>query len=186
MRHNNSGRKLGRNAPHRKAMFRNMARALLTYERIRTTEAKAKELRKVVENLVTLALRNDLHSRRLAFKVLENHTLVVKLFEEIGPRFVGVPGGFTRVVKLGEPRTGDCAAMAVIELTRQAGEETKEETKPKKAKAEKPKAAEKAAEPVVEAAPEPVAAEDLEPVVEVPEERPAPEKDEKSKQEGGE
>lgn len=180
MRHNKSGRKLGRNAPHRKAMFRNMARALLTYERIRTTEAKAKELRKVVENLVTLALRNDLHSRRLAYKVLENHTLVVKLFEEIGPRFIGVQGGFTRVVKLGEPRTGDCASMAVIELTRQAGETAKEatkgEAKPKKAAAEKPKVEEKAADPVET----PVET----PADETPE-TPAPEQ-EKPKEESGE
>jgi len=183
MRHNKSGRKLGRNAPHRKAMFRNMARSLLTYERIRTTEAKAKELRKVVENLVTLALRNDLHSRRLAYKVLENHTLVVKLFEEIGPRFIGVPGGFTRVVKLGEPRTGDCASMAVIELTRQAGEAKKEETKPAKAKAEKPAASKPAA--AEEPAAEPAAPPAEEPAAEtIP--APAPEQDEKAKEKGGE
>lgn len=120
MRHNKSGRKLGRNASHRKALFRNMARSLLTFERIRTTEAKAKELRKVADGLVTLALANDLHARREAYKVLENHQLVAKLFNEIGPRFVGVKGGFTRVVKLGLPRAGDCAPLAIIELTRRA------------------------------------------------------------------
>ncbi len=136
MRHNNSGKKLGRKAPHRKAMFRNMAKALLTYERIKTTETKAKELRKVADNLITLALQNDLHSRRLAFKVLENHKLVARLFDEIGPRFKDVPGGYTRVIKLGAPRTGDCAPMAVIELTRMGAETKKADEKPKKEKTE--------------------------------------------------
>ncbi len=131
MRHSKSGRKLGRNASHRKALFRNMARSLMTFERIRTTEQKAKELRRVAEGLVALALRNDLHARREAYKVLGNHQLVAKLFDEIGPRFAGVSGGFTRVVKLGMPRVGDCASLAVIELTRRAGT------------AEKPKAAAK-------------------------------------------
>jgi large subunit ribosomal protein L17 len=98
-------------------MFRNMVRSLLTHERIRTTEAKAKELRSVVEKLITLGKRDDVHSRRLAYKVLENHTLVKKLFDDIAPRFAGVPGGFSRVVKMGLLRTGDAARMAVIELT---------------------------------------------------------------------
>lgn len=124
MRHNKSGRKLGRNAPHRKAMFRNMARSLLIHERIRTTEHKAKELRGVVEQLVTLAQTDSLHSRRLAYKVLENHQLVARLFDEIGPRFRGQPGGYTRVVKMGLPRAGDCAPMAVIELTKRTGDTT--------------------------------------------------------------
>ncbi|WP_438616464.1 50S ribosomal protein L17, partial [Oceanidesulfovibrio indonesiensis] len=93
-------------------MFRNMARSLLTHGRIKTTEAKAKELRSVADKLITLALRNDLHARRQAYRVLENHQLVKKLFDEIGPRFVGVKGGYTRVVKLAVPRAGDCAPMA--------------------------------------------------------------------------
>lgn len=118
MRHNKGGKKLGRTSSHRKAMFRNMARSLLTYGQIKTTETKAMELRKVADNLVTLGLRNDLHARRLAYKVLENHQLVQKLFEEIAPRFSGGNGGYTRVYKLGIPRAGDCAPMAVIELTR--------------------------------------------------------------------
>lgn len=122
MRHNKSGRKLGRTAAHRKAMLRNMARSLLIHERIRTTEHKAKELRGVVESLVTLAQTDSVHARRMAFKVLENHQLVARLFNEIGPRFQGQPGGYTRVVKMGLPRAGDCAPMAVIELTRMAGE----------------------------------------------------------------
>jgi large subunit ribosomal protein L17 len=99
-------------------MFRNMARSLLTYGRIKTTETKAMELRKVADGLVTLGLRGDLHARRLAYKVLENHQLVKALFDEIAPRFKGVGGGYTRVYKLGLPRAGDCAPMALIELTR--------------------------------------------------------------------
>ena len=122
MRHNKSGRKLGRTAAHRKAMLRNMARSLLIHERIRTTEHKAKELRGVVEQLVTLAQTDSVHARRMAYKVLENHQLVARLFNEIGPRFQGQPGGFTRVVKMGLPRAGDCAPMAIIELTKLNGE----------------------------------------------------------------
>ena len=116
MRHKKSGKKFSRTADHRKAMFRNMTRSLFTYESIKTTEAKAKELRGVAEKLITLGLRNDLHSRRLAYKWLENHQLVKKLFDDIAPRFAGVPGGYTRIFKLGLPRVGDCAPMAVIEL----------------------------------------------------------------------
>jgi len=139
MRHKKSGRKLGRTWEHRKAMFRNMARSLISHERIRTTEAKAKELRRVVEKLVTLALRDDLHSRRQAYKVLGNHQLVKKLFDEIGPRFQGVNGGYTRVVKLGLPRPGDSAPLAMIEFTRMPGQ-AETETKKKPAKAKKPAA----------------------------------------------
>lgn len=121
MRHNVSGKKFGRNSSHRKAMFRNMAKALLTHERITTTEVKAKELRKFADRLITWALQNDLHSRRLAFRMLESHTLVQKLFNEIGPRFSGMGGGYTRIVKLAIPRRGDCAPMAVIELAADRG-----------------------------------------------------------------
>lgn len=120
MRHSNSGKKLSRNPSHRKALFRNMAKALLTHGKIRTTEIKAKELRRVVEPLITLGLRDDLHSRRLAYRVLASHQLVKQLFDVIAPAFVGVPGGFTRVIKLATPRRGDNAPMAVIELTRTA------------------------------------------------------------------
>ena len=120
MRHRKSGRKLNRTNAHRKALMRNMARALLTYERIRTTEAKAKELRKVVDSLVTMALRDDLHSRRLAYKALNSHQIVQRLFDEIAPRFKEAKGGYTRILKLALPRRGDCAPMVVIELTAQA------------------------------------------------------------------
>ena len=122
MRHSNSGKKLSRNPSHRKALLRNMSKALLTHGRIRTTEVKAKELRGVVESLITLARRTDVAARRQAYRELGSHQLVQKLFDEIAPRFAGVPGGFTRVVKLAMPRPGDCAPMAIIELTRQAAE----------------------------------------------------------------
>jgi large subunit ribosomal protein L17 len=147
-------------------MFKNMARALLTYEQIRTTEAKAKELRRIVDKLITMAIRNDLHSRRQAYKVLGSHQMVQRLFDEIGPRFAGGTGGYTRIVKLSQPRKGDCAPMVIIELTRKAGEapaEAPAKEEPKKApakKAEKPaekkeeteKAPEKAEEKPEEAA----------------------------------
>ena len=116
MRHRNSGRKLGRTSAHRKAMFRNMASALLIYGRITTTEAKAKEIRGVVEPLITLAKKDDLHARREAYRVLCNHKLVKRLFDEIGPEFKEIKGGYTRVVKLALPRKGDGAVMAVVEL----------------------------------------------------------------------
>ncbi len=117
MRHSNSGRKLGRNPSHRKALYRNMAKALLTFGRIRTTEAKAKEIRSVVEPLITLAKRNDLHARRQAFDVLADHKLVQRLFDEIGPKFADTKGGYTRIMKLADMRKGDNAPMALIELT---------------------------------------------------------------------
>lgn len=118
MRHKKAGRKLNRTWEHRKAMFRTMSRSLLVHERIRTTVPKAKELSQFMDRLINLTKRNDLHSRRLAFKVLENHKLVELLFAEVGPRFADVPGGYTRVIKLGLPRRGDAAPMAMIELTR--------------------------------------------------------------------
>lgn len=146
MRHNNSGKKFSRTPSHRKALLRNLAKALLSHGRIRTTETKAKELRGVVEPLITLALRNDLHARRLAYRTLCSHSLVKRLFDEIAPAFVGVPGGYTRVIKLARARRGDNAPLAVIELTRgahmeQAAAETKKAPKatrvPKSAPASK-------------------------------------------------
>lgn len=124
MRHNNSGKKLGRTPSHRKALFCNMAKALITYGKIRTTEVKAKELRRVVEPLITLALRNDLHARRLAYQQLGDHAMVKRLFDEVAPVFAGVPGGYTRITRLALPRKGDCAPMAIIELVKPAQQET--------------------------------------------------------------
>ncbi|TVQ95679.1 MAG: 50S ribosomal protein L17 [Desulfovibrionales bacterium] len=118
MRHRKSGRKFNRTPAHRKAMFRNMASALILHGRIQTTEAKAKELRGVVEKLVTKAKRNDLHSRRLVYKVLGSHTLVKRLFDDIAPLYQGVPGGYTRLLKLSALRPGDCAPQALIEFTK--------------------------------------------------------------------
>lgn len=131
MRHNKSGRKLNRNSSHRSAMFKNMARAVLTHETIRTTEAKAKELRGVVDGLITLALKNDLHARRQAFKVLGNHQLVQRLFDEVGPRFNGGQGGYTRIIKLSQPRIGDAAPMVIFELTKLAEKKVEEAVAPK-------------------------------------------------------
>lgn len=133
MRHRKAGRKLNRSWEHRKAMFRNMARSLVVHESIRTTEARAKEMRKVADNLVTLAVKGDLHAKRQAYKVLGDHGLVKRLFDEIGPRFAGISGGYTRVVKLGHPRAGDAAPMAVIEFSVRAGETAEKKDKPAKA-----------------------------------------------------
>ena len=120
MRHSNSGRKFSRTPSHRKAMLQNLAKALLLHGRIRTTEMKAKDLRRVVEPLITLAKRNDLHARRLAYRVLNDHALVKHLFDEVGPIFAEVPGGYTRVLKLATRRKGDNAPMAIIEFSRTA------------------------------------------------------------------
>lgn len=124
MRHSNSGRKFSRTPSHRKAMLHNLAKALLIHGRICTTEMKAKDLRRVVEPLITLAKRNDLHSRRLAYRVLNDHALVKRLFDEVGPIFAEVPGGYTRVLKLAMPRKGDNAPMAIIEFSRVAATTT--------------------------------------------------------------
>ena len=130
MRHRKSGKKFSRTPSHRKAMFRNMAKSLLTHYSLRTTVVKAKSLRGVIEPLITLAKRNDLHARRQAYKVLGSHQLVKFLFDEIGPLFEGVPGGYTRVIKLSTPRKGDNAPMAVIELIRKPGVEESDSAAP--------------------------------------------------------
>jgi large subunit ribosomal protein L17 len=117
MRHRNEGRKLGKKTAHRTAMFANMAAALIKHEQIRTTLPKAKELRPVVEKLVTLSRRgsSNLHARRLALSQVRDEAQVKKLFEVIGPRYAERPGGYTRVLKAGF-RQGDNAAMALIEF----------------------------------------------------------------------
>ena len=115
MRHGVSGRKLNRTSSHRKAMFANMAHALIKHEQIKTTLPKAKDLRRVVEKLITLGKRGDLHARRQALSVLRDNVLVRKLFGEIAERYAERPGGYTRVLKAGF-RRGDMAPMAFIEL----------------------------------------------------------------------
>ena len=115
MRHQNAGRHLGRTSSHRKAMFKNMAVSLITHELIRTTLPKAKELRREAEPLITLAKVDSVANRRLAFNRLRDRDAVTKLFNQIGPRFLKRPGGYTRILKCGF-RPGDCAPMAYIEL----------------------------------------------------------------------
>jgi large subunit ribosomal protein L17 len=115
MRHKKAGRRLGRNSSHRKAMFRNMAASLLRHETIRTTLPKAKELRRVVEPLITLAKEDGVSKRRLAFDRLRDKEVVGKLFNDLGPRFKARPGGYLRILKLG-PRPGDSAPMAIVRL----------------------------------------------------------------------
>ena len=115
MRHRKSGRKFNRNSSHRKAMFKNLTSALVEHEAIKTTLPKAKELRGVVEPLITLAKNDSVANRRLAFARIRDKEAVKKLFEEIGPRYESRPGGYTRVLKCGF-RAGDSAPMAFIEF----------------------------------------------------------------------
>jgi large subunit ribosomal protein L17 len=121
MRHQKSGRKLGRNASHRKAMYRNMAASLVRHETIKTTLPKAEELRRVVEPLITMAKEDDVARRRRAFARLRDDVAVGKLFNELGPRFKERPGGYLRILKTGH-RRGDAAPMAVVQLLDQPTE----------------------------------------------------------------
>ena len=148
MRHQLSGRQLSRNSAHRHALMRNMAASLLRHETIRTTLPKAKELRRVVEPLITLAKSDSESSRRRAFDQLRDYDVVEKLFGELGPRYQARPGGYTRILRM-FPRPGDAAPMALMELVDQpekpaapAADEPKGKAKPeKKAKAPKAEAA---------------------------------------------
>jgi large subunit ribosomal protein L17 len=150
MRHQLSGRQLSRNAPHRQAMLRNMAASLLRHETIRTTVPKAKELRRVVEPLITLGKADSDANRRRAFSLLRDAEVVVKLFETLGPRFQARPGGYTRILRM-NPRPGDAAPMALMQLLDQpelvdaeAAPSTEgEEAAPKKKAASKKKASSK-------------------------------------------
>ena len=141
MRHNRSYRKLGRTSEHRRALFRNQLRSLITHERIVTTLPKAKELRPIAEKVVTLGRQADsVHARRLVGRMITDRDLIKRLFTEIGPRFVSRPGGYTRIVKLG-PRAGDGAELAILEFVdyklpeakgKAAADESKKEKKRKK------------------------------------------------------
>jgi large subunit ribosomal protein L17 len=115
MRHAKKGRKLGTSASHRKAMLRSLAASLLANERIKTTEARAKEVRPVVDRIITWAKRGDVHSRRLALAELGDRDLAHKVFDDIADRYAEREGGYTRILKLG-PRKGDGAPMVIIEL----------------------------------------------------------------------
>ena len=143
MRHHLSGRQRSRNSAHRKALMRNLAAALIRHESIRTTLPKAKELRRVVEPLITMGKADSLAGRRLAFAQLRDVEVVRKLFEEVGPRFRNRAGGYTRILRM-DPRPGDSAPMALMQLvdraTTQAGEAAAPETAAP-AKAQRRKAA---------------------------------------------
>jgi large subunit ribosomal protein L17 len=147
MRHRNIGRQLSRNSAHRRALLRNMATSLLRHETIRTTVPKAKELRRVVEPLITLAKDDSVAKRRLAYARLRDEGVVEKLFADLGPRFKSRPGGYTRILKM-EPRPGDAADMAMMQLV-EATPETAGKAADGKAKGRKKKDA-----PAAEAAPQ--------------------------------
>ncbi len=136
MRHRKAGLKLNRTSSHRKAMFRNMVTSLFKYEHIRTTDAKAKELRRWADHLITLAKRGDLHARRQALSIIREKNIVTKLFNEAAERFNSRQGGFTRIVKLGR-RQGDAAPISLVELM--ASEKEKKKKTTKKRKGDSPK-----------------------------------------------
>ncbi len=115
MNHRKSGRKLGRSVSHRKALFRNMVTSLLEHEQIRTTDAKAKELRGIADRMITLGKRGTLHARRQALETIRSKEVTSKLFDVLAKRYSERPGGYTRVIKLGR-RPGDAAEMSIIEL----------------------------------------------------------------------
>ena len=137
MRHKINAKKLRRNSAQRKALLRNLVTSFLEKERMRTTLAKAKAARPIAEKMITLAKKNTLHTRRQALQVIYKEEVVKKLFDDIGPRFLERPGGYTRIVKLG-PRSGDGADMALLELV---GTEFKKKEKKKESLKTKAKAA---------------------------------------------
>ncbi|MBC2732845.1 MAG: 50S ribosomal protein L17 [Desulfobacteraceae bacterium] len=132
MRHRRAGIKLNRTVSHRKAMFRNMVTSLFKYDRIRTTDAKAKEIRRWADQLVTLAKRGDLHARRQAMSIIREKEVVHKLFEDAPKRFADVNGGYTRVVKIGF-RPGDAASVSLVELVTPEPKKKKKPRRKKKA-----------------------------------------------------
>jgi large subunit ribosomal protein L17 len=134
MRHKVKGRKLGRTKSHRELMLRNMVTSLFRHESITTTEARAKEARRLAERIVTWGKKGDLHSRRMALREVSDAEVVKKVFDTIAPRFEDRQGGYTRIVRLGQ-RRGDAAALVMLELT-ERGEEVEEEKASRKAKRE--------------------------------------------------
>lgn len=123
MRHRNSGRAFSRTSSHRAALMRNMSKSLIEHEQIRTTVPKAKELRRVVEPLITLAKKDSVANRRLAFSRLHDDAMVAKLFTDLGPRFKERPGGYLRILKAGF-RPGDNAPVAIVQLVEEKAKET--------------------------------------------------------------
>jgi len=151
MRHRKSGVKLNRTTSHRQAMFRNMVTSLLKHDRIKTTDAKAKELRRWADHIVTLAKRGDLHARRLAMSIVREKDVVHKIFEEAAERFGSINGGYTRIVKIGR-RPGDAAAMTLVELVSSDGATPVKTKKTRKKDEDQPVAAETKATEAVPAA----------------------------------
>jgi large subunit ribosomal protein L17 len=147
VRHRRSGRKLGRDASHRKALYANLTSALIEHGRIKTTAAKAKEVRPVAEQMITLGRRGGVPARRQALKYLRSQDVVHKLFSEVGPRFADRPGGYSRIVRIG-PRLGDAAEMVYLELVDYVPPETR-------APAPRPRREEEPEEPVEEPVEEP-------------------------------
>jgi large subunit ribosomal protein L17 len=137
MRHRKSGVKLNRTTSHRQAMFRNMVTSLLKHDRIKTTEAKAKELRRWADHIVTLAKRGDLHARRVAMSIVREKDVVHKLFEEVSERFGAIKGGYTRIVRIGR-RSGDSAPLTIVELISVDGVKPGKAKKAKRTKDAKP------------------------------------------------
>ena len=160
MRHNVDGRKLGRTASHRRALYRNLVISLITHERIKTTTPKAKEARRLAERLVTFAKRGDLSARRHVASILNDKLAVQKLFDEIGPRYTERAGGYTRVLKYGKPRQGDAAEMALLEFVKDGDRAKKKRATKKSAKkaASKKVSAKAKAKPVEDEATETTAA----------------------------
>ena len=140
MRHGKKIAKLGRTAPHRKAMLSNMMASLFINERVTTTQTRAKELKRTAERVLTCAKRGDLHARRQVLRLIADKQVVAKLFDELGPRYKGRNGGYTRVIKLG-PRRGDGAFMSIVELVDRPGVAA-EENQETEAAEEAPKAEE--------------------------------------------
>lgn len=151
MRHLKSGRKLNRSSSHRHAMWRNMVTSLLQHEHLQTTDAKAKELRRFAERMITLGKRGTLHARRQALAFVRSRPVVAKLFDDIAPRFRTRPGGYTRITKLGT-RRGDAAPLSLIELTertdRARTEAEKKRERRRRAQQKKEEQAAKAAMPI--------------------------------------
>jgi len=150
MRHGKAGKKLGRTPSHRKAMFRNMVTSILQHERIVTTAVKAKEISRLTEKMITLGKRGDLHARRQAVAYIRSNEVVKRVFSEYAQRYADREGGYTRVLKL-EPRAGDNAPMALVELVDRPIIESKDQSskskEKKEAKAKKEKAEKKEAKP---------------------------------------
>jgi large subunit ribosomal protein L17 len=138
MRHRKAGIKIGRTSSHRDAMFRNMVTSLLKYEKIKTTDVKAKEVSRWADRIITLAKRGDLHSRRQAMAIVREKDVVHRLFENVSQRFGEINGGYTRIIKIGR-RPGDAAAVSIIELVSKSGTDSKSKKVKASAKNKEPK-----------------------------------------------